>query len=165
MHVCASSDAPAQHQHRLQTPKYAEIVDLKLGDGSMRRGQVLEIEGNRAIVQVRSLRAPCMTCCAFLIKTIALTNSLTIQMCSLALVSLLAFLAPSKHASCLWECIVARLQVFEGTTGVDNQKTTLNFTGKVLSTPVSKDMLGRIFNGSGAHSAVHCSACPLLCCA
>ena len=74
----------------LQKPKFAEIVDLRLGDGSSRRGQVLEIEGNRAIVQV-----------------------------------------------------------FEGTTGVDNQKTTLDFTGKVLTAPVSKDMLGRIFNGSG----------------
>ena len=74
----------------LQTPKYAEIVDLKLGDGSMRRGQVLEVEGKTAVVQV-----------------------------------------------------------FEGTTGVDNQKTTLDFTGEVLMAPVSKDMLGRVFNGSG----------------
>lgn len=74
----------------MQTPKYAEIVDLTLGDGSTRRGQVLEVEGNRAVVQV-----------------------------------------------------------FEGTTGIDNQKTTLNFTGEVLTAPVSKDMLGRIFNGSG----------------
>jgi V-type H+-transporting ATPase subunit B len=73
-----------------QTPKYAEIVDLKLGDGSTRRGQVLEVEGTRAVVQV-----------------------------------------------------------FEGTTGVDNQKTTLDFTGTVLTAPVSKDMLGRVFNGSG----------------
>eukprot|EP00892_Ulva_mutabilis_P003137 jgi/Ulvmu1/12824/UM098_0005.1 len=74
----------------VKTPKYAEIVDLTLGDGSSRRGQVLEVEGNRAVVQV-----------------------------------------------------------FEGTTGIDNQKTTLNFTGDVLKAPVSKDMLGRIFNGSG----------------
>lgn len=66
-------------------------MDLRLGDGTTRRGQVLEIEGTRAIVQV-----------------------------------------------------------FEGTTGIDNQKTTLNFTGQVLKAPVSKDMLGRIFNGSGA---------------
>ena len=78
----------------VQKPKYAEIVDLRLGDGSMRRGQVLEIEGTRAIVQV-----------------------------------------------------------FEGTTGIDNQKTTLNITGQVLKAPVSKDMLGRIFNGSGARRA------------
>lgn len=44
----------------------------------------------------------------------------------------------------------AIVQVFEGTTGIDNQKTTLEFTGQVLTCPVSKDMLGRIFNGSGA---------------
>ena len=39
--------------------------------------------------------------------------------------------------------------MFEGTSGIDNRKTTLAFTGDVLKTPVSKDMLGRIFNGSG----------------
>jgi V-type H+-transporting ATPase subunit B len=43
----------------------------------------------------------------------------------------------------------AVVQVFEGTSGVDNRKTTLEFTGDVLKTPVSRDMLGRIFNGSG----------------
>lgn len=41
------------------------------------------------------------------------------------------------------------LQVFEGTSGIDNRKTTLEFTGVVLKTPVSRDMMGRIFNGSG----------------
>jgi V-type H+-transporting ATPase subunit B len=43
----------------------------------------------------------------------------------------------------------AVVQVFEGTTGIDNQGTTLEFTGEVLKTPVSRDMLGRVFNGSG----------------
>lgn len=71
-------------------PKYAEIVNLRLGDGTERRGQVLEIDGNRAVVQV-----------------------------------------------------------FEGTSGIDNRKTTLEFTGEVLKAPVSVDMLGRVFNGSG----------------
>jgi ribosomal protein L35AE/L33A len=33
--------------------RYAEIVNVKLGDGSMRKGQVLEIAGKRAVVQVR----------------------------------------------------------------------------------------------------------------
>jgi V-type H+-transporting ATPase subunit B len=47
-------------------------VDLRLGDGSMRRGQVLEVDGDRAVVQV-----------------------------------------------------------FEGTSGIDNQGTTLEFTGEV----------------------------------
>lgn len=42
-----------------------------------------------------------------------------------------------------------RLQVFEGTTGVDVRKTTVEFTGQNLKIPVSEDMLGRIFDGSG----------------
>lgn len=33
-------------------PRYAEIVNVRLGDGSMRKGQVLEIAGKRAVVQV-----------------------------------------------------------------------------------------------------------------
>eukprot|EP00879_Flechtneria_rotunda_P002805 GHRR01003016.1.p1 GENE.GHRR01003016.1~~GHRR01003016.1.p1 ORF type:complete len:477 (+),score=137.63 GHRR01003016.1:99-1529(+) len=74
----------------VKKPMYAEIVEVRLGDGSIRRGQVLEVDGNRAVVQV-----------------------------------------------------------FEGTSGVDNRKTTLEFTGDVLKTPVSRDMMGRIFNGSG----------------
>lgn len=74
----------------VKKPRYAEIVDIKLGDGSARRGQVLEVDGTRAVVQV-----------------------------------------------------------FEGTSGIDNRKTTLEFTGEVLKTPVSRDMLGRVFNGSG----------------
>ena len=56
----------------LQKPKYAEIVNLKLGDGSIRRGQVLEVDGLRAVVQV-----------------------------------------------------------FEGTSGIDNKGTSLEFTGEV----------------------------------
>lgn len=58
----------------LQKPMYAEIVEVRLGDGTIRRGQVLEVDGNRAVVQV-----------------------------------------------------------FEGTSGVDNRKTTLEFTGEVCS--------------------------------
>ena len=41
------------------------------------------------------------------------------------------------------------IQVFEGTSGIDAKKTTCEFTGDILRTPVSEDMLGRIFNGSG----------------
>jgi hypothetical protein len=40
-------------------------------------------------------------------------------------------------------------KVFEGTTGIDAKNTHCEFTGEVLKTPVSEDMLGRIFNGSG----------------
>ena len=32
---------------------YSEIVNLRLGDGSLRRGQVLEVDGDRAVVQAR----------------------------------------------------------------------------------------------------------------
>lgn len=74
----------------VKLPRFAEIVNLRLGDGSYRQGQVLEVAGKRAVVQV-----------------------------------------------------------FEGTTGIDSRKTTVEFTGDVLKTPVSEDMLGRIFNGSG----------------
>jgi V-type H+-transporting ATPase subunit B len=56
----------------LQKPKYSEIVEVRLGDGTIRRGQVLEVDGQRAVVQV-----------------------------------------------------------FEGTSGIDNRKTTLEFTGDV----------------------------------
>lgn len=34
-------------------PKYAEIVQLRLHDGTIRCGQVLEVSGSRAIVQVQ----------------------------------------------------------------------------------------------------------------
>ncbi len=33
-------------------PKFAEIVNLKLPDGSPRAGQVLEVTGSKAVVQV-----------------------------------------------------------------------------------------------------------------
>ncbi|XP_058113986.1 V-type proton ATPase subunit B2 isoform X2 [Magnolia sinica] len=75
---------------KVKGPKYQEIVNIRLGDGTTRRGQVLEVDGEKAIVQV-----------------------------------------------------------FEGTSGIDNKYTTVQFTGEVLKTPVSMDMLGRIFNGSG----------------
>lgn len=33
-------------------PKYAEIVNLRLSDGTIRSGQVLEVSGSKAVVQV-----------------------------------------------------------------------------------------------------------------
>jgi len=71
-------------------PQFAEIVHLTLPDGTKRSGQVLEVSGSKAVVQV-----------------------------------------------------------FEGTSGIDAKNTTCEFTGDILRTPVSEDMLGRIFNGSG----------------
>jgi|SRR6185312_12937267 len=40
-------------------------------------------------------------------------------------------------------------KVFEGTSGIDAKATHVEFTGDTLKIPVSEDMLGRIFNGSG----------------
>jgi len=74
----------------VKLPKYAEIVNLRLGNGEKRQGQVLEISGKQAIVQV-----------------------------------------------------------FEGTAGVDNTFTRCEFTGDVLRMPISEEMLGRSFDGSG----------------
>ncbi|XP_044284865.1 V-type proton ATPase subunit B, kidney isoform [Varanus komodoensis] len=70
--------------------QYAEIVNFTLPNGTQRSGQVLEVAGSKAIVQV-----------------------------------------------------------FEGTSGIDASKTSCEFTGDILRTPVSEDMLGRVFNGSG----------------
>jgi V-type H+-transporting ATPase subunit B len=33
-------------------PRYAEIVNVRLGNGVVRKGQVLEIKGKQAVVQV-----------------------------------------------------------------------------------------------------------------
>jgi len=74
----------------VKLPCYAEIVNLTLGNGDKRQGQVLEIRGDKAVVQV-----------------------------------------------------------FEGTSNIDNKRTTCEFTGDVMRMPVARDMLGRIFNGSG----------------
>ncbi len=41
------------------------------------------------------------------------------------------------------------LQVFEGTKGLSLKNTKTAFTGKPLEMPLSKDILGRVFSGSG----------------
>jgi len=83
-------EGPLVTLDNVKFPKYAEIVNVKLGDGQMRKGQVLEIEGKRAVVQI-----------------------------------------------------------FEGTSDIDNLNTHCEFTGDVLKMPISIEMLGRQFNGSG----------------
>jgi len=70
--------------------RYAEIVNVVLADGEIRQGQVLEIVGSKAVVQI-----------------------------------------------------------FEGTDGIDVEKTHVEFTGSVLKMAISEEMLGRSFNGSG----------------
>jgi V-type H+-transporting ATPase subunit B len=37
---------------KVKNAKFAEIVNLTLGDGSVRKGQVLEVVGKKAVVQV-----------------------------------------------------------------------------------------------------------------
>lgn len=74
----------------VKLPQFAEIVNITLSDGTKRKGQVLEVAGSRAVVQV-----------------------------------------------------------FEGTAGIDARGTHVEFTGDILKMPVSEDMLGRVFNGSG----------------
>jgi len=43
----------------------------------------------------------------------------------------------------------AVVQIFEGTADIDNLQTHVEFTGDVLRMPISSEMLGRQFNGSG----------------
>ena len=74
----------------VKLPKYSEIVNLTLGSGEKRQGQVLEIAGNKAVVQV-----------------------------------------------------------FEGTSDIDTRHCVSEFTGDVMRMPISEEMLGRSFNGSG----------------
>ncbi|MEN2997044.1 MAG: V-type ATP synthase subunit B [Acetomicrobium sp.] len=70
--------------------RYDELVEISLSNGERRRGRVLEISTDKALVQV-----------------------------------------------------------FEGTTGIDLENTKVRFLGKVLMIPVSRGLLGRIFNGRG----------------
>ncbi len=76
--------------NKIVNVKYDELVEIELSDGEKRRGQVLEVSEDKAIVQM-----------------------------------------------------------FEGTTGIDISNTKVRFLGRVLEIPVSTDMLGRIFDGSG----------------
>jgi V/A-type H+-transporting ATPase subunit B len=44
---------------------------------------------------------------------------------------------------------IAVIQVFEGTSGLDTDLTTVRFTGETLKLPVSSEILGRVLDGSG----------------
>jgi V/A-type H+-transporting ATPase subunit B len=44
---------------------------------------------------------------------------------------------------------VTVIQVFEGTSGLDVKTTAVRFTGETIKLPVSMDMFGRLFTGSG----------------
>ena len=41
------------------------------------------------------------------------------------------------------------MQVFEGTTGIDMEHINTHFTGKPIKLPLSKEIMGRIFDGAG----------------
>lgn len=82
---------PLMMVNKVQDVSYDELAEITLGDGEHRRGRVLEIDQDRALVQV-----------------------------------------------------------YEGSSGIDVNSTEIRFLGDVLKLPVSKDMLGRIFNGRGA---------------
>jgi V-type H+-transporting ATPase subunit B len=86
----SSVNGPLVICDNVKFPKYAEIVRITLGDGTERRGKVIEVQGSKAVVQV-----------------------------------------------------------FEGTTDIDVKRTRIEFTGQTQRTPVSTDMLGRVFSGSG----------------
>ncbi|ORZ13437.1 P-loop containing nucleoside triphosphate hydrolase protein [Lobosporangium transversale] len=86
----AGVNGPLVMLDNVKFPKYSEIVELTLPDGTKRAGEVLEVQGKRAVVQV-----------------------------------------------------------YEGTTGIDAKQTHVEFSGDVLKMPVSEDMLGRVYNGSG----------------
>ncbi|MBU4449759.1 MAG: V-type ATP synthase subunit B [Actinomycetia bacterium] len=70
--------------------KYEELVEIKLDDGTSRNGRVIEVNRDKALIQV-----------------------------------------------------------FEGTTGLDTEKTRVKFTGRGIQMYLSPDILGKIFNGLG----------------
>ena len=74
----------------VQDVAFEEVVEIELEDGSTRFGRVVEIEGNRAVIQV-----------------------------------------------------------FEGTTGLSKNNTKTRLLGHPMEISVSKEILGRTFNGSG----------------
>ncbi len=43
----------------------------------------------------------------------------------------------------------AIIQVFEGTKGLDTKATSVRFTGETMKMPLSIDLLGRVFSGTG----------------
>jgi V/A-type H+-transporting ATPase subunit B len=86
----ASIAGPLMLVEMVDEAKYGHIVDIELADGSIRHGQILQVENDKVLVQV-----------------------------------------------------------FEGTRGVDVDKSTVRFLGRPLEFAVSPDILGRVFSGLG----------------
>lgn len=74
----------------IEGAKYEELVEVSLSDGTKRNGRVLEVENDKALIQV-----------------------------------------------------------FEGTGGIDTEKTSVRFLGKGMHMSLSQDILGKIFTGLG----------------
>ncbi len=69
---------------------FGEVVDIEMQEGGHRKGKVIQIDGDKVIIQV-----------------------------------------------------------FEGTSGISLNNTSVAFTGKPMEIPLSRDILGRAFNGTG----------------
>jgi len=83
-------EGPLVIMENVKFPTFGEIVNVNLADGTVRKGQILEVNKKKAVVQV-----------------------------------------------------------FEGTSSVDTKHCHIEFTGDTLKMPISDDVMGRIFNGSG----------------
>lgn len=125
-------NGPLVIMEKIRLPRYAEIVNITLGNGDVRKGQVLEVQGDKAIIQV-----------IFLIKFITPYQNV----CHVLRATTKTIVFPIKNKKQNHSLVF--VQVFEGTSGIDARNTRCEFTGEILRIPVSEDMLGRIFNGSG----------------
>lgn len=83
-------NGPLVVMDKVKNVSYDEMAQIKLDDGTTRLGRVVEIAGDKAV-----------------------------------------------------------LQVFEGTKGLSLKNTNTKFEGHPMEMPLSKDLLGRIFNGAG----------------
>jgi len=81
---------PLMMVEQVDRAKYGHIVEIELGDGTIRHGNILQVERDKALVQV-----------------------------------------------------------FEGTSGIDVDDSTVRFLGRPLELAVSEDLLGRVFSGLG----------------
>jgi len=74
----------------VEDAKFGQIVDIEIADGTLRHGQILQVERDKVLVQV-----------------------------------------------------------FEGTEGIDIERSTVRFLGKPMELGVSPEILGRVFDGTG----------------
>ena len=81
---------------KIRDVKYGELVEIETGDGLLRRGTVLDVSTERAVVQV-----------------------------------------------------------FEGTMGLDVDKSRVRFLGRSQQLGVSEEIIGRVFDGSAEALLVH----------